>query len=386
MHIDHRLAELFAVLGDGAWAVDDDGRIILWNERAEELLGYRREDVVGKPCQQVFGCGHSNGNGACRSSCVLIDEVRAGQTPSARLILARDVTGRSRQMMVSTIPVRRNGSGELAGLIQLFQNTSTASLANRLRIQLLGKITVRGIDNKAIDGESWRRAKVRGLLAFLLLQHEGIAHRDSLLEALWPNVPYDKALPSLNTAVYNLRRSLEPALERVADSCYVQVDGDFYVLRGAGLHSLDVRRFEDNLDQARGAVEPERALLHFRNALEQYRGDFASDLARFDFPWADQERTRLRARYLDALEAQADLLAAKEPRAASDLLLRLMSQDPCRESACRALMRLALSRGERAAALTHFERLAAALRRELDERPSPETYQLYRLAQATPLR
>jgi PAS domain S-box-containing protein len=39
----------------GIAIIDAGGRIIFWNQAAEELLGYRREDVLGKPCFVLEG-------------------------------------------------------------------------------------------------------------------------------------------------------------------------------------------------------------------------------------------------------------------------------------------------------------------------------------------
>lgn len=49
------LPELFETLRDGLMVIDHTGRIMLFNRAAEEITGYRKDEVIGKECT-VFGC------------------------------------------------------------------------------------------------------------------------------------------------------------------------------------------------------------------------------------------------------------------------------------------------------------------------------------------
>lgn len=44
------LIELFENIRDGLMVVDTDGNIRVFNRTAEEITGYRREEIIGKPC------------------------------------------------------------------------------------------------------------------------------------------------------------------------------------------------------------------------------------------------------------------------------------------------------------------------------------------------
>ena len=102
----------------------------------------------------------------------------------------------------------------------------------------------------------------------------------------------------------------------------------------------------------------------YQEALALYRGDFALDLE-LDTVGGWMERQRLRELYLNTLEALAALSARQgQDTQASDLYLKILSLDPCRESTTRQLMRLELRRGGRAQAVAHYRRLEEALRRE----------------------
>ncbi len=62
------LPELFEILRDGLIVVNHKGVILLFNRAAEEITGYRKEDVLGKECA-LFGC----------DACVALDESGGGQ-------------------------------------------------------------------------------------------------------------------------------------------------------------------------------------------------------------------------------------------------------------------------------------------------------------------
>jgi PAS domain S-box-containing protein len=56
---------------DAAFATGEGSRIVIWNEAAERLLGYKASQVIGKPCHQVL-CGVDVfGNRFCDDRCNL---------------------------------------------------------------------------------------------------------------------------------------------------------------------------------------------------------------------------------------------------------------------------------------------------------------------------
>ena len=54
---------------DGVFVVDDDFRIQLWNNAAEEILGYRKVDVEGQYCYQILQGTNEEGEPICRQHC-----------------------------------------------------------------------------------------------------------------------------------------------------------------------------------------------------------------------------------------------------------------------------------------------------------------------------
>ncbi len=61
---------------DASFAIDERGRILSWNRGAEQLLGYRASDVLGKPCHEVICGSDILGNRYCDEDCSLLKMVR----------------------------------------------------------------------------------------------------------------------------------------------------------------------------------------------------------------------------------------------------------------------------------------------------------------------
>ena len=72
MNTNNLLERVFKT-GDGVFAVDDEQRIIFWNQGAEAILGYAPEEVMGKRCflkiQGVDELGQVN----CVQDCPIIN-------------------------------------------------------------------------------------------------------------------------------------------------------------------------------------------------------------------------------------------------------------------------------------------------------------------------
>lgn len=56
---------------EAAFATAEENRIVMWNEAAEKLLGYKASEVLGRPCHEVL-CGIDVfGNRFCDAGCNL---------------------------------------------------------------------------------------------------------------------------------------------------------------------------------------------------------------------------------------------------------------------------------------------------------------------------
>ena len=68
--------EFFDILegtADGAFAVDEQGLVCSWNRAAEKLFGYKKSEVLDKPCAGLF-LGRGNlGTPICTEPCSVIE-------------------------------------------------------------------------------------------------------------------------------------------------------------------------------------------------------------------------------------------------------------------------------------------------------------------------
>ena len=68
--------ELFAILdstADGAFAVDVEGLICSWNRAAERLFGYKKSEVLDKPCAHLLQGRGNLGTQICMEPCSVIE-------------------------------------------------------------------------------------------------------------------------------------------------------------------------------------------------------------------------------------------------------------------------------------------------------------------------
>jgi PAS domain S-box-containing protein len=383
-HQTSELVQIFQSTADGVWAVDADQRIILWNKAAEGLLGYTAEEAMGQYCYELLAGRDLGSRPVCRARCATSECARRGRPIRAFNLRVRDSDGHSAWIDVSGIVVPGESSEDgYCALVHLFRLIDDAGTSvPPLRIRLLGPVVVQRADGSPVGEGFRRRAKVRALFTILALHRGQAVRRDALLAGLWPDMAREAALHNLNTTVYHLRHSLEPALEHGPDSIYIERRGDLYLLIGGRSHWLDVDAFENKLAAARRVDNPDHSEHLCRQAIALYRGAFLADLDAYQLDcWT--ERERYRQLYLDALQGLGDLLAAQNrDDEAKELYRKVLAEDPCREAAARSLMRLALQHGERTKALTQYARLEENLERELDVEPSGETRQLHQEAKS----
>jgi DNA-binding SARP family transcriptional activator len=207
--------------------------------------------------------------------------------------------------------------------------------------------------------------KAQALLIYLALE-PGLHERDALAGLLWSDQPAVKARANLRTALSRLRASLGDNYLQISPRAIgFDLGPDIWV---------DAVAFERGIAAA--------SLADQREALALYQGDFLAQFAvrkagLFE-EWSLFRRERLRGLALDALYrlAKASLTTADYNQATADLR-RLLTLDPWREAAHRALMRSLAASGDRAAALAQFERCRQTLWDELGVEPAPATAALY---------
>jgi predicted ATPase/DNA-binding SARP family transcriptional activator len=226
-------------------------------------------------------------------------------------------------------------------------------LTARLEIRLFGAPYF------TFDGAPWHFAappRALALLGALIGSGDQGLARERAAAALWPE---DGELPgraNLRRHLHRLTRAL-PVIEGVE---WIESTKAALRWNPSAPAWIDVREFERALESGTQT-----------ELLTAYRGEYLE--AHFE-DWVVAERERLRGRYAAVLASRiAEAQAAKDHATAIVHAERLLSLDEWREDAVRGLMTARHGTGERAAALSLYDRFARRLRSEFDAEPMPET-------------
>ena len=168
-----------------------------------------------------------------------------------------------------------------------------------------------------------------------------------------------------------------PNLASGPRSRYLRQEGPSLVLHLDEHDWVDYSAFEALLAEAGTAGDP---LPQLEAAATLYGGDL---LPEEQDVWCVAAREALRLRWHGVLLALAEAQAGRrQSDRAQATLARLLGVDRTNEEAARRLMGMLARQGRRAEAMQIFNRLAAALKDELDTVPAPETESLFDALQA----
>ena len=197
------------------------------------------------------------------------------------------------------------------------------------------------------------------LLAFLALNNGRAVEREALASAMWPDA-------RATAARGNLRRHLSYLGEALGEG-----NGDsLFVRSGTKIGLAPDRVWVDALAFIDASSDDTRLL----EAKALYAGSL---LEGYDDEWIVPEREQLRDRYVHVLDRLVSIeRKSRNATAALAYARQALQADPFREDMVRAMMRLRFESGDRAGALSEFERFSRTLHDELDAEPAAETTRL----------
>jgi DNA-binding SARP family transcriptional activator len=217
-------------------------------------------------------------------------------------------------------------------------------------------------------------SKSEALLSLLALHAGRRVAREHLIQTLWPESDPVLARTSLRVLVHHLHKLLGSALQGATPVLHEDGYYRLNLAAGIGVDVISFDRLVETGDQQLHAGHAAMAMRSYDRAAQLYRDDLqvASDVQ------IVMERERLRARYLTLLAQLAEYHYQQGAySAALAYLWRLLECDAYREDAHRLVMRCYVRRGERAAALHHYQVCVAMLRTEFDAVPEAATVALF---------
>jgi len=125
---------------DGVSAVDREQRIVLWNEAAEALIGFKAQEVLGRFCYEVVAGRDESGRLFCRAHCPTIMAALSQELAPTSDLLVRTKAGREVWLSVSTIVVPSRWR-DLSVLLHLFRDVSRQKETERFVQQLLPSLS-----------------------------------------------------------------------------------------------------------------------------------------------------------------------------------------------------------------------------------------------------
>ncbi|WP_327354238.1 BTAD domain-containing putative transcriptional regulator [Streptomyces sp. NBC_01304] len=239
-----------------------------------------------------------------------------------------------------------------------------------MRFEVLGPVTVRTEDGTAV---AVPEAKVRALLADLLVHHGRPVPVDRLIDDLWGEDLPGNPGNTLQTKVSQLRRTLEGAEPGARGLVAYGPAG--YALRVAD-EAVDAGRFGALVARARDAEQARDKVALLSEALGLWRGDAFADFR--DFGFAGAAVARLEEQRLTVREELAELrLELGEHALLADELKDLVAEHPLRERLRGVQLRALYRAGRQSEALDAYRELKERLADELGIDPGVELAGLY---------
>jgi diguanylate cyclase (GGDEF)-like protein len=229
------LRAVLEVLQTGIAIFDQQGKVLFWNDGAERITGYLRQEVMGQPCagRRAAGCDNP-GNSLCAALSPAVAVAQDGSPRSLEVFL-RHRAGHFIPLYIRIVPLR-GPRGTILGAVESFeQHPSTADLDVRLN-----SLAAHGCLDRAtgLPNQAFTQSHLRETLAtcneyqlpfgVLLIQidryqHLLLAHGRQGAEAV-AHMVADAATHILSPAVFVGRWTEDQFLAILPDSSSAEVE------------------------------------------------------------------------------------------------------------------------------------------------------------------
>lgn len=119
-----RLFHSLSRTNDGAFVIDGRHRIVYWNQAAEDVLGYRSEEVIGLQCYEIIGGRDEQGRTLCQRFCKVAIQVQNGEILPNHDVFARTNEGEGRWLNVTTFAYSSTEESTNQVIVHLFRDVT----------------------------------------------------------------------------------------------------------------------------------------------------------------------------------------------------------------------------------------------------------------------
>jgi len=377
-----RLRDVVNLASDAAFAVNRRCRVAAWNQRAETMLGYAQDEVIGRPCSDILQAVLPGGEPLCAPYCEPFRCFQSCQPRSVRSCRIRRKNGDWRSVgyssLVTKTELHQLQNDAVLAIVFLHDGERDQELTapdRTLHVFTLGGFGLT-MGGTGVATDKWVRKQSLTLLKYLVTQAGRPVHRERILGCLWPDADARRGWDRLKVTISYLRQQFralgmnENALTTIGQS---------YLLRRDAIR-IDAEIFECLIAEGRALQSRlcvDEALLRFKEADRLYRGDYLEEEMYSD--WCAEERERLRELHLELLADMVQCCASSGDYAeAARLCRRALVQEPCRESFHVSLMSHLIQLGHAGQATAQYIACRQVLAKELGVEPLAETQRLFR--------
>ncbi|MFH1090130.1 MAG: sigma 54-interacting transcriptional regulator [Pseudomonadota bacterium] len=112
--VDFEFNTLFENLAEGVFTINNHWRITSFNQRAQEITGFKLEEVLGRPCADIFK------SDLCQTACPLRATLESGVTRFDQDVRIADKHGRKVPILVNT-SILKDRRNRVIGAVETFR-------------------------------------------------------------------------------------------------------------------------------------------------------------------------------------------------------------------------------------------------------------------------
>ncbi|MEW6352457.1 MAG: sigma 54-interacting transcriptional regulator [Thermodesulfobacteriota bacterium] len=117
METDHLLEAILNSISEGVMTLDKDWKIVSWNRAAERITGFRKEEVLGRDCTQIFRAS------LCRERCPVDRALTCGHPYQDVEVTVRNKRNEVVHLLVNAAPLF-HADGSIIGGLETFRDVS----------------------------------------------------------------------------------------------------------------------------------------------------------------------------------------------------------------------------------------------------------------------